>query len=124
MWRLAMDGWTKPQNEWVNVSNDQSNTLYHAYNVLNGAITHRPEWTDGKSTLKGNSIGFETLNRRLSNVHDVMTGVLHQTVSDYRADAGVDRIGVNDLSDMKAYVNEEGLSKLNDIPMASEVLNL
>ena len=124
MWRLALDGWTNPQNDWVNVSNDQSNTLYHAYNVLNGAITHRPEWTDGKTTLKGNSIGFETLNRRLSNVHDVMTGVLHQTVSDYRADADVDKISVTDLSDMKAYVNEEGLSKLNDIPMASEVLNL
>jgi hypothetical protein len=53
-----------------------------------------------------------------------MTGVLHQTVSDYRADADVDKIGITDFSDMKAYVNEEGLSKLNDIPMASEVLNL
>jgi|TARA_R100000482_G_scaffold119511_3_gene64159 hypothetical protein len=124
MWRLAMDGWTKPQNEWVNVSDEQSGTLYHAYNVLNGAITHKPTWTDGKQTLKGRTVGFETLNRRLSTVHDVMTGVLHQTVSDYRADAGVDRIGITDLSDMKAYVNEEGLSKLNDIPMASEVLNL
>jgi hypothetical protein len=124
MWRLALDGWTKPENDWVNVSADQEHTLYHAYNILNGAITHKPEWTDGKQLLKGRTVGIDTLNRRLGTVHDVMTGVLHQTVSDYRSDADVDRIGKNDLNDLAGYVDENGLTKLNDIPMASEVLNL
>lgn len=124
MWRLALDGWTNPKNDWVNVSDEQSGSLYHAYNVLNGAITHKPEWTDGKTTLTGRAVGFETLNRRLSTVHDVMSGVLHQTVGDYIESSGVDKIKMNDISDMKAYVNEEGISKLNDIPMASEILNL
>jgi hypothetical protein len=124
MWRLALDGWTNPQNDWVNVSNEQSGTLYHAYNILNGAITHKPTWTDGKQILKGRTVGFETLNRRLSSVHDVMSGVLHQTVNDYRESSSVDKIKTNDISDMKAYVNEEGMAALNNIPMASEVLNL
>ena len=124
MWRLAMDGWTKPKNDWVNVSPDQEGTLYHAYNVLNGAITHKPEWSDGKQVLKGRTVGIDTLNRRLSTVHDVMTGVLHQTITDYRSDADVDKIGKNDLSDLAGYVDEYGLTKLNDIPMMSEVLNL
>jgi len=124
MWRLALDGWTKPSNDWVAVDRDQTHTLFHAYNVLNGAITHKPEWSDGKTTLKGRTIGIETLNRRLSTVHDVMTGVLHQTVSDYRSESGTDKIGAKDLSDLKAYVNEEGMSSLNSIPKASEVLNI
>ena len=124
MWRLAMDGWTKPQNDWVNVSDEQTGTLYHAYNVLNGAITHKPTWTDGKQTLKGRTVGFDTLNKRLGTVHNVMSGVLHQTIDDYIESSGVDKIKTNDISDMKAFVNEEGLTSLNDIPMASEVLNL
>ena len=124
MWRLALDGWTKPDNHWVNVDDDQTHTLYHAYNVFNGAITHKPEWTDGQSILTGRTVGLDTLNRRLGTVHDVMTGVLHQTVSDYRKDADVDRIGKNDLNDLAGYVDENGLTVLNDIPTASEVLNL
>lgn len=124
MWRLMMDGWTNPSNSWVNVSNEQTGTLYQAYNVLNGAITHKPEWSDGKQTLKGRTVGFDTLNRRLSTVHDVMTGVLHQTVNDYRKDAEVKKIGYDDLNDLKSYIASDGLGALNDIPMASEVLNL
>ena len=124
MWRLALDGWTKPSNDWVAVDRNQSNTLFHAYNVLNGAITHKPEWSDGKTTLKGRTVGIETLNRRLSTVHNVMTGVLYQTVEDYQASSGVDKIGTTDLSDLKAFVNEEGMTALNSIPKASEVLNL
>ena len=124
MWRLALDGWTNPQNDWVNVSDEQSGTLYHAYNILNGAITHRPTWTDGKQKLEGRTVGFDTLNKRLGTVHNMMSGVLHQTVSDYQESSGVDKIKMNDISDMKAFVNEEGLASLNDIPMASEVLNL
>tara|TARA_R100000152_G_C6782199_1_gene218922 strand:- start:678 stop:2333 length:1656 start_codon:yes stop_codon:yes gene_type:complete len=124
MWRLALDGWTKPSNDWVAVNRDQSNTLFHAYNVLNGAITHKPEWSDGKTVLKGRTIGLETLNRRLSTVHNVMTGVLYQTVGDYKESSGVDKIGTTDLNDLKAFVNEEGMSALNSIPKASEVLNI
>jgi len=124
MWRLALDGWTNPKSDWVNVSDDQSNTLYHAYNVLNGALTHKPEWTDGKTKLTGRAIGFETLSRRLGTVHDMMTGILHQTVGDYQESSGVDKIKKNDISDMKAFINEEGLHTLNAIPTASEVLNL
>tara|TARA_R110002020_G_scaffold14091_4_gene50169 strand:- start:26413 stop:28071 length:1659 start_codon:yes stop_codon:yes gene_type:complete len=123
MWRLMGDGWTKPKNDWINVSKDQAGTLYHVYNILNGAITHKPEWTDGKTTtLKGRVIGLDTLDARLKTVHNTITGVATQSIEDYRKDAGVDKIGTKDLSDMKAYVNEEGLSAINDIPMASEIL--
>ena len=34
-----MDGWTKPQNEWVNVSDEQSGTRLQPHNVADGAIT-------------------------------------------------------------------------------------
>lgn len=124
MWRLMMDGWTNPSNSWVNVSEEQSGTLYHAYNVLNGAITHKPEWSDGQTTLKGRTVGFDTLNRRLSSVHDVMTGVLKQSVTDYRVESGVKKIGYDELADLDSYIKSDGLGALNDIPMASEVLNL
>jgi len=123
MWRLMGDGWTNPRSDWVNVNRDQTRTLYHAYNVLNGAITHRPEWTDGKTTtLKGRVVGIDALDTRLKTVHNTVTGVAKQTIQQYRKEADVDRIGRGDLSDMKAYVNEEGLTALNDIPTASEVL--
>lgn len=124
MWRLAMDGWTKPQNEWVNVSDEQSGTLYHAYNVLNGAITHRPEWSDGKTTLKGRAVGFDTLNRRLGTVHNVMTDILHTAANDYRIETGAKKIGFDELKDFNSYIKSDGLGALNDIPMASEVLNI
>ena len=53
-----------------------------------------------------------------------MTGVLYQTVGDYKESSGVDKIGTTDLNDLKAFVNEEGMSALNSIPKASEVLNI
>jgi|TARA_E500000305_G_C4018205_1_gene237040 hypothetical protein len=124
MWRLALDGWTNPQNDWVNVDSSQQNTLYHAYNVLNGAITHKPEWTDGTQRLKGRVIGLDTLDRRLSTVHDVMTGVMTQTIEEYRKDADVKKIGLDDINDMKSYIDENGLIRLNEVPLASEVIGL
>jgi hypothetical protein len=124
MWRLALDGWTNPRNEWVNVDSSQQNTLYHAYNVLNGALTHKPEWTDGTQRLKGRVIGLDTLDRRLSTVHDVMTGVMTQTIEEYRKDADVHKIGVDDINDMKSYIDENGLIRLNEVPLASEVIGL
>jgi len=124
MWRLALDGWTNPRNEWVNVDSSQQNTLYHAYNVLNGALTHKPEWTDGTQRLKGRVIGLDTLDRRLSTVHDVMTGVMTQTIEEYRKDADVQKIGVDDINDMKSYIDENGLIRLNEVPLASEVIGL
>jgi len=124
MWRLAMDGWTNPRNDWVNVSNDQTHSLYHVYNILNGAITHKPEWTDGSSKLTGRVIGLDTFDRRLRTVHNTVTGVAMQTIQNYRDDADVDRIGSGDLSDLKSYVNENGLIALNEIPKASKVLGL
>jgi hypothetical protein len=101
MWRLMGQGWTKPSEPWVAVSNEDQGTLYHVYNILTGAITHKPEWqdADGK-VLKGSVLNFNTFHDRLQKVHKVLGDITTRAVSG------------QDIED-----------QLKSVPMFSEVLH-
>lgn len=75
MWRVLGQGWTNSAEPWVRVEEQDRASLYHVYNILTGAITHKPEWTDGKQTLKGSTLNFSTLTDRLQTVHKVLGGM-------------------------------------------------
>jgi hypothetical protein len=72
MWRLMGQGWTRNAAEWVRVEEEDKHSLYHVYNILTGAITHKPTWTDGKQTLNGATLNYNTLTDRLKTVHKVL----------------------------------------------------
>ena len=75
MWRVLGAGWTKPAEDWVAVEPEDAGTLYHVYNILTGAVTHKPEWTDGKQVLKGKVLQMDAVSDRLSKIHTVITDV-------------------------------------------------
>ena len=81
MWRLMGQGWTNPSEPWVAVSNKDKGTLYQVMNILTGAITHKPEWTDGKgSSLKGSTLNYNTMTDRLQTVHKVLGDITRKSI--------------------------------------------
>ena len=81
MWRLMGQGWTNPSEPWVAVSNKDKGTLYQVMNILTGAITHKPEWTDGKGTnLKGSTLNYNTMTDRLQTVHKVLGDITRKSI--------------------------------------------
>ena len=81
MWRVMAQGWTSPSESWVAVDEQDAGSLYHVYNILTGAITHKPVWTDGETTLKGSTLNFTTLTERLSKVHKVLGDITEKSVA-------------------------------------------
>ena len=81
MWRLMGDGWTNPSNSWVAVDKEDAGSLYHVYNILTGALTHKPSWTDGKQVLKGASLNMNTVTDRLQTVHQVLGDITAKVAS-------------------------------------------
>ena len=81
MWRLMGQGWTQPSEPWVAVNNEDRGSLYHVYNVLTGAITHKPTWTDGKAVLTGSTLNFNTFTDRLQKVHKILGDITTKSVN-------------------------------------------
>ena len=76
MWRLMGHGWTRPAADWVAVEEEDAGTLYHVYNILTGAITHKPEWIDANGKpLKGRVLAMDAVSEKLSAVHTMMKQV-------------------------------------------------
>ena len=76
MWRLMGHGWTRPAADWVAVEKEDAGSLYHVYNILTGAITHKPEWIDKKGVaMKGNINTIEGTFQKLSTVHTMIKDV-------------------------------------------------
>jgi len=72
MWRLMGQGWTNPSEPWVAVSNEDRGSLYHVYNILTGAVTHKPEYQDASGAkLKGRVLTVDAVTDRLSTIHNV-----------------------------------------------------
>ena len=103
MWRVLGAGWTKPAEDWVAVEPEDAGTLYHVYNILTGAVTHKPEWTDGKQVLKGKVLQMDAVSDRLSkdshsNLTDVASGKIDlenvTPFSEQLCDCAVAPIGV------------------------------
>tara|TARA_Y100000592_G_scaffold96562_2_gene165281 strand:- start:1033 stop:2580 length:1548 start_codon:yes stop_codon:yes gene_type:complete len=117
MWRLMGQGWTKPSESWVAVSGEDKGTLYHAYNILTGAITHKPTWTDGTAVLNGSTMNFNTFHDRLHTVHKVL-GDLTKDVYNK-----LDMTETQDLHTTKSASANILAERLANVPMFSEVLH-
>ena len=85
-------GWTNPSEPWVAVNNKDSGSLLHVYNILTGAITHKPTWTDGKDTLTGSTLNFSTLTDRLQKVHKVLGDMTRKAVNGTSIDAQLSKV--------------------------------
>jgi len=119
MWKVLGHGMTHPSESWVNVTNKEKGSLYHVYNVLTGALTHKPIYSEaGKKALKGSTLNFKTLDKRLGTTHSMLMEIGGKAIQTYFGKSG--EITEGNLEDMKAHVNDMGL--LDDVPMFSEVL--
>jgi len=92
MWRLLGQGWTNHKESWVAVDDEDTGSLYHVYNILTGAITHKPTWTDGETTLKGSVLNFSTLTERLSKVHTVLGDITRKSVNGKSIDEQLENV--------------------------------
>jgi len=124
MWHLFGHGWTNPTEPWVAVGAGERRTLYHAYQVLTGAITHKPEWRTKGRILKGKTLKMGTFDSRLRKVDALLTGLGRDTMQTYAREVG-GPIQPEDWSDLQAYVTEKGVIGLgDDVPTATEVLRV
>ena len=121
MWRLMGHGWTNPKESWVKVDEEDEGTLFHVYNILTGALTHKPTYNDfeNKSVMQGNTLGFDSLDKKLIDTHDMLTKLGQAAISTYHATKGAE-IGADQFDELKQFTS--GLDMLEDIPMFSEVL--
>ena len=121
MWKLLGHGMTHPSESWVAVNEENKNTLFHLYNVLSGAITHKPVYNEaGKAPDKGRTIGLQTMDKRLKATHDLLLDVGSKAIKDYTTYTGTSGIDTNALADLKEYTLDTEI--LHNVPLFSEVL--
>lgn len=122
MWRLLGHGWTNPSVDWVNVSKEEQGTLYHVYNILSGALTHRPEYnhTDKKNPMQGPSLNMNTLNERLGKMHQMMVDITDSALLSFTAENGT--IDSSNVADIGKHISDHGIPILGKVPLYSEVI--
>ena len=119
MWKLLGHGMTHPSESWVAVNEENKNTLL--YNVLSGAITHKPVYNEaGKAPDKGRTIGLQTMDKRLKATHDLLLDVGSKAIKDYTTYTGTSSIDADALADLKEHTLDTGI--LHNVPLFSEVL--
>ena len=89
LWQVSRNGWENGDLDWVKVEKESVGTAFHAYQVLTGGLTHKPEWTgpktrngEGEKTMSGRTLNLKTLDKRLHDVHLLMKDVVEKTVKD------------------------------------------
>lgn len=118
MWRLLGHGMTHPGEPWVGVSNEEKGSLFHVYNVLTGAITHKPVHTEASgATRKGKALTFGGLDKKLKDTHKMLMSIGGEAISGY---ANSEVITADDLDSLKDHVRNADI--LADVPKFSEVL--
>jgi hypothetical protein len=119
MWKVLGHGMTHPSESWVGISRKEKGSLYHVYNVLTGALTHKPIYSEaGKKALKGSTLNFGTLDKRLKSTHTMLMEIGSKAIRGYAAENG--EIAEDNLESLKDFTNDMGL--LDNVPMFSEVL--
>ena len=89
---------------------------------MTGAVTHKPEWTDGRRKLTGNTLKMNTFNQRLQKIDSLLTGIGTRTMKDYANEKGE---AITDWNDFKSYVKDAGVTGLGDeVPTATEMLEV
>ena len=107
MWRVAMHGWTNHTERWVNVEPENTETLFHAYNILNGALTHRPSFTDGKKVYTGDSMDMPLFSNRLKKIDDIFRGSGLKIMGEYVKQAD-QLISSDNLDDLASFAHQKG----------------
>tara|TARA_B100000131_G_scaffold203806_2_gene195771 strand:- start:18314 stop:19549 length:1236 start_codon:yes stop_codon:yes gene_type:complete len=82
-WRIGREGWENPDRDWVKVEGEDIGTLFQAYQIMTGGLTHKPVW-DGPATwngekhssLNGYTLNLKTLEKRLHSVHILLSEVM------------------------------------------------
>ena len=121
MWKVLGHGMTHPSESWVAVNETNKNTLFHVYNVLSGAITHKPVYNEaGKKPLAGSTLNFGTMDKRLKATHDLLLDVGDKAIKDYTKYTETSSIGADALADLKDYTLDAEI--LQSVPLFSEVL--
>jgi hypothetical protein len=100
-WRIAKEGWDNPDANWVKVEGEDIGTLFQAYNILSGGLTHKPVW-NGPATWKGNkratlggyTLNLKTLERRLHAVHNLMKEVMTGTTDLEKVKTTEEKLGI------------------------------
>jgi len=91
MWRMMGQGWTNPAQEWVRVLPDDQKTLYQVYNILTGAITHKPAYQDHEQyrnkALEGKTLGFNAMDKKLRDTHTMLRGISDKVVASIGGDS-------------------------------------
>ena len=118
MWKLMGHGWTHPSESWVAVDEEDKGSLFHVYNILTGAITHKPIYKEaGKAPLKGSTLTFRTMDDRLKKTHDLLLGTAKTALKAYTDEA---EGPITDVSDLRSFTASNDI--LTDVPLFSEVL--
>lgn len=83
-WRIGREGWENPNRDWVKVNGENIGTLFHAYQVMTGGLTHKPVWNgpatwngEKRASLNGYTLNLKTLEKRLHSVHLLLSEVLN-----------------------------------------------
>jgi len=121
LWRLMGHGWTRPHESWVGVTDEEEKgTLFHVYNILTGALTHKPVYNDveNNQVIQGNTITFQTLDKKLLSTHRMLTNIGEKAITSYFQEHGT--IDVKSMSELKEYTRSVDI--LEDVPLFSEVL--
>ncbi len=123
MWRLMGHGWTRPHESWVGVTDEEEKgTLFHVYNILTGALTHKPVYNDVENNCVVNSraTGFRTLDKKLLDTHKMLTEIGKEAIFEYYKETGA-KIDADSMKELKDYTSR--LDMLEDVPLFSEVLH-
>ena len=121
MWRLMGQGWTNPREEWVGVKEEDEGTLFHAYNLLTGALTWRPTFHQGSAKMEGHALNLNTLNQRLGKTHEMFTALANSAMSAFTKDKG-SKIEAADNEAIGEYISEHGIPQLVGVAQYSDVM--
>tara|TARA_B100001564_G_C20668661_1_gene685002 strand:+ start:3486 stop:4856 length:1371 start_codon:yes stop_codon:yes gene_type:complete len=88
LWQVSRSGWENEDLDWVKVEKESVGTAFHAYQVLTGGLTHKPQWNgpktrngEGEKTMNGRTLNLKTLDKRLFDVHMLMRDVAEERVN-------------------------------------------
>lgn len=114
MWRLLGHGMTHPSEPWVAVSGEERGSLFHVYNVLTGALTHKPTYTEAAgATQKGRTLSFGALDKRLKDTHKMLMSIGKEAITGY-ANSEV----ITDVEGLAEHVRNSDM--LSDVPAFSD----
>ena len=121
MWKVMTQGWTS-NPDWVNVDKEDEGSLFKIYNILTGALTHRPTYNElNKAPLTGSALNLNTLNQRLGKAHEMCTTIAESALTAF-AKHNDGPINIDSIGDVSGFVLDNGIPVLEGVPLYSDVM--